>query len=108
MTIESVFLTMMPSTVTVYIKSSRDAYSKPSFSASGTGVRARVQEDRPVTSGEVREVTESGTIYFYGNPTVSVDDKIVLPDGTNVKVTMVTVMNDEVGPHHTVVRYGRG
>jgi hypothetical protein len=109
MTIESAFLSMMPSVVTVYSKSSRDAYGKASFSASGTEVRCRVQQDRNVTSGsDKREIMETGVVYCYGVVTVSVDDKVVLPDGTVAKITQVTTSNDDVGEHHTAIRFGPG
>jgi len=109
MTINASFLELMPSTATVFTKSSRDAYGKVTFGATGTTFRCRVSDDRNVTSGaDQRDVIETGTIYCYGNPTVTVDDKIVLPDNTVIKVTQVSVVDDESGPHHTIIRFGAG
>ena len=109
MTIETAFSVMMTQTVSVYAKTSRDAYGKGTFSGTAATFKARVQEDRDVTSGtDMREVMETGTVYAYGTPTVTVDDKIVLPDATVCKVTQVTIVSDENGPHHTVIRFGPG
>ena len=109
MSLHPAFLSMMPSVITIYPKTSRDGYGKGTFSASGTAVRCRIQEDQNVTSGaESRDVIESGTIYCYGTPTVTVDDKIVLPDAKVMKITSLNVVNDDQGLHHTIVRFGPG
>lgn len=107
MTIESEYLALMPSTVTVYAKSSRDAYGKASFSGTGTSLRCRIQMDKKVTTdAENRTVTQDGTIYVYGTTTVSTDDRLVLPDGSDKLILSVETRNDESGPHHTVIRFG--
>lgn len=109
MTIESEFLSLMPSTVVIYPKTSRDAYGKASFSASGTAVRCRVQEDLNVTASmDKTEMFESGVVYCYGVVNVGADDKVVLPSGTVAKVTQVTTKDDQIGAHHTVIRFGPG
>jgi hypothetical protein len=71
MTIEAAFLDLMPSQVTVFPKSSMDAYGKFTFSATGTSTRCRVMETgRVVKSADGRDVYEVGTIIFYGNPAI--------------------------------------
>lgn len=106
MTIETAFLDMMPSTVTIYPKSSTDAYGKFSFSATGTAVRCRIQpSDNVVTTEDNRQVVSRGTIIFYGTPTITSDSKIVLPDGTSPLILTVRVHNDDSGTHHTTVTY---
>lgn len=107
MTIETAFLDLMPSTVTIYSESSRDAYGKQSFSASGTAVRCRVvPESRATRTRDGREVTSSGRVYCYGTPTVSVDSRLTLPDGSDAIVLAVQVQNDQSGAHHTVITFG--
>lgn len=108
MPIEAPFLEMMPSTVTVYPKTGMDAYGKMSYSGSGTAVRCRIQETgRVVKSADGREVYETGTLIFYGNPVINSDSKIVLPDGSSPLILSVTHHNDDVGAHHITVSFGR-
>lgn len=107
MTIEAAFLDLMPSTVTIYAEASRDAYGKATFSGTGTDVRCRVvPESRMTRTGDGREVVSAGRVYCYGVPTVDVDSRLVLPDGTTAIVLAVQVQNDETGAHHTVVTFG--
>lgn len=106
MGIEAAFLEMMPSTVTVYPKSSTDAYGKLSFSATGVATRCRIQPRTDVVVTEdLREIVAKGTIIFYGTPTITTESKIVLPDGTDPLILSVAVHNDESGLHHTTVTY---
>lgn len=108
MTVEAAFLDLMPSTVTVYAKTAMDAYGKFSFAASGTAVRCRIQETGQVIKTENnRDVFETGQIFFYGTPTITTESKIVLPDGTSPLILSVRVHNDDTGPHHTTVSFGR-
>ena len=106
MTIEAAFLSMMPTTVVVYSLSSNDKYGKPTFSASGTSTRCRVVPNS-VSSRSATGVDEvsDGKIYFYGTPTVTLTDKLLL-NGVQLTVKSIQVQNDENGSHHTVVTYG--
>ena len=107
MTISAAFLELMPSTVTIYTYASRDAYGKRTASATGTAVRCRIEPARKVTRDkDGREVVELGVIYLYGVSGLTVDDKVVLPDSTEVRISGVETSNDEDGTHHTVIRYG--
>lgn len=107
MTIEAAFLDLMPSTVTIYAKSSADAYGKVSHSATGTAVRCRVMETGQLISNNDQEnVYEQGRIIFYGTPTIDHDSKIVLPDGSSPVILSIVHHNDEVGAHHTTVSFG--
>jgi hypothetical protein len=107
MTIEAAFLDLMPSTVTVYAKSSADAYSKVTFSATGVATRCRVQQTgRVVKSADNRDVYETGVIIFYGSPTITEDSKIVLPDGSTPLIHSIRTYNDEDGGNHTTVSFG--
>jgi hypothetical protein len=109
MTLEAQFLSMMPSTVTVYSKASTDQYGKRTFSATGTSYSCRIQDvNEMLRTDEGREVVITGKVYLYGAPNLTTDHKIVLPDSTVPVIHMVTVNNDESGAHHTVIYYGRG
>lgn len=108
MTMETEFLSMMPSVVTIYPNSSLDAYGKISHNATGVQVRCRVQEgtNRYATERN-RDEFENGTIIFYGAPAITISSKIVLPDGTSPVILSVKNHNDETGVHHTTVTFGK-
>lgn len=108
MTIETMFLDMMPSLVTIYPKSSLDAYGKLTHSATGVAVRCRIMEARQRYATERnRDVFENGSIIFYGTPTITTDSKILLPDGSTPVILSVKVHNDDTGAHHTTVTFGK-
>ena len=54
-----------------------------------------------------RQVIEDGKIVFYGTPTINLNSKISLPDGTTPVLLTVNVHYDESGTNHTTVTYGR-
>ena len=106
MTIEAVFLDLMPSSVTVYPVATTDEYGKSTFS-SGVVTRCRVQETgRVVKNADNRDVYEAGTIIFYGVPTISTLSKIELPNGKFPLINSIQVYNDDVGTNHTTVSFG--
>ena len=107
MTIEASFLDLMPSTVTMYAKSTADAYGKVTFAATGVATRCRIQQTgRVVKSNDNRDVYETGVIIFYGNPSITEDSKIVLPDGTSPLILSIRDHNDEDGANHVTVSFG--
>lgn len=107
MSLDPTFLDLMPSTVTIYAQSSRDAYGKQTFAASGTEVRCRVvPEIKVIQTPDARDVVAAGRVICYGTPTVTTNSRLRLPDGSDAIVLAVQVQNDEEGPHHTVVTFG--
>jgi len=107
MTINAAFLGMMGSTVTIYASSTVDEYGKVSYSASGTSVSCRiVPTTKVIRNANGKDVVSTGTIYCYGNPTVSTNSKILLPDASQATVLSVEVQNDENGAHHTKIAIG--
>jgi len=104
--IETAFLDMMPSSVTVFPASSTDEYGKFSFGA-GVATNCRIQETgQVVKTADNRNVFEQGRIIFYGTPTISTSSKIVLPSGAIPDIISVQVHNDDTGAHHTTVSFG--
>jgi len=107
MTIEASFLELMPSSVDVKAVTSTDAYGLVTYSGSATTTRCRImQTGRVVKSADNRDVFEVGTVIFYGTPTVTVNSKMTLPDGSVPLILSVHVHNDEDGTHHTTVSFG--
>lgn len=98
----------MPSTVVIYPVDSTDAYGKATFSGAGTSVKCRIQT-RKQRSGNERndDINENGTIIFFGNPTIAMDSRIVLPDGSEPIILSIAFHNDEFGAHHTSLTFGK-
>lgn len=108
MTIEAAFLDLMPSTVTWYSVASTDAYGKRTFSGTAQTQRCRVQIARNVTrDADGKEVMEDGKVYFYGTSTITVNDRLVLPDGSTQVILNVETRNDQTGAHVTVLSFGK-
>lgn len=108
MTIETAFLDLMPSTITIYPMASSDAYGKRTFSATGTTVRCRIQErDQRYTTERNEDYQAVGTIICYGTPSIDLDSKVVLPDGTQIMILSIVHHNDESGAHHTSISFGK-
>lgn len=108
MTIERDFKGLMPSSVVVYAMSGLDKYGKRGHALTGAVYSARVQPvSRMTRDAEGREVAVVGDVYLYGAPTVTTDHKISLPDGSTPVILGVRVVNDDKGPHHTVLMVGR-
>jgi hypothetical protein len=111
MTIEADYLDVMPLTISWYAKSGAlNNYAARSFSGTATTARGYVQFRSEVEGSnggveESRDVYPKGDIYLYGNVTISVDDKIMLPDGQEVKVLDVSKVYDETGVHHVKVTF---
>lgn len=108
MTIERDYKALMPSSVVIYEMSGVDKYGKRGHSITGAVYRARVQPvSRMTRDAQGREVAVTGEVYLYGAPAVTTDHKVSMPDGSTPVILGVRVVNDDTGPHHTVVMVGR-
>ena len=106
--IEREYLELFSERVTLYPPSTKDKYGKTTFSASGVSACVHlVAEELVMRDIDGREVIQTGKAYVYGTPTVDTTYKMVLADGSIPVVLSVDVANDQNGPHHTVIRFGR-
>jgi hypothetical protein len=96
------WLDLMPHTVTYAAKSGEDAYGKPTH-GTGTDYTARVTyTHKRVATPDGMEVVASVQVWLNGTlSSISVDDKITLPDGTTPKIVSWDTATDEDGSHHT-------
>jgi hypothetical protein len=105
--IEPAFLELMPSTVTINSVSSTNEYGIRTFGSSTT-VSCRIQKSsRLVITEDGKQVPEEGRVYCYGTATVTVNDKLTLPDNTVVPILSVETRNNEAGAFVTVISFGR-
>lgn len=107
MVIDRQLLELMPRTVTIRPKSSRDSYGQPVYGTAET-YRCRVEtSNHLVRSSSGEEVVARGRVILAGPcPDVTSESDLVLHDGATVKVLSVEQHDDEDGAHHTVVHYG--
>jgi hypothetical protein len=108
LTIERVFLDLMPQTVTWYPKSSTDAYGKDTFSGTGKSQRCRIEKSTGISQkADGQDVSVDGTIYFYGVSTIGIEDKLVLPDGSSRIVLNIETSDDGDGAFATKLTFGK-
>lgn len=108
MAIEQQYRELFSESVTLLPPMSTDKYGRRTHTASAASIAAHVVgEVRLTRDPDGREVTEMGRVYLYGNHTVTNDYLLVLPDGSSPVIIGVDTPYDNVGAHHTVVRFGK-
>lgn len=108
MTIEVEFLELMTQTVTIAPFSSNNAYGEPSFGTAVSYSARVVNKPKMIRNAQGKEVVSMAQTWLYGSPTVTPDDRITLPDGTQPPILYVAQYPDENGAHHEVVYTGGG
>lgn len=109
MSFSTAFLQLMPSTVKVSTRSGFNSYGEPTFAATTTNYRARIVEKREfvrTASGETIEQVHLMWVRSTGATSITVDDRITLPDGTTPQVLSVELFTDEDVEHHRRIRLG--
>lgn len=106
MAIEPEYKELFSEYVTLFASASVDAYGKRSWGASSTASAHLVNDRKLTRMADGREIVETGKAYLWGTPTVDVDSRLVLMDGSEPIIIGVDVVYADDGPHHTVVRFG--
>lgn len=112
MALESDLQAMMFERVQVYPFTGYDAYGAPSYSATATTHPARVSlRSKAIKDRLGRDVIAQSRVYIGpsstgGLPDLDVEDRLVLPDGSNGSILMVDKLDDEVAAHHVVAYCG--
>jgi hypothetical protein len=108
MALDTAFRELFSDYVTLKPRVSIDQYGSASFSV-GASVAARVQgQYEIIATPDGRDKVQTGVAYLYGTPTVDTSYGMVLSDASEVSILAVDLVTDEEGPHHTVIRFGRG
>jgi len=95
----------MTSTVTVYQQTGMNDNAEPTYD-SGTSVAARVvQQEKKVRSPTGELLTSTCSIYVQGSVSVAADDKVKLPDTSEVLVIGVKTVRDVPGNLYLKVIY---
>ena len=107
MVLDPSFLSMMPESISVYPASTTDSYGKITHSGTAVVTSAYVQETgRVVKTADNRDIYEEGKVIFYGNPTITHDSKMVLPDGKIPLIISIRAYTDTSFPQITIVSFG--
>lgn len=103
------FLTMMPSTVQIAGRSAHSNYGEPTY-GSNTSYRARiVDKPRFVRVDDSHTLAIQTEVWLASTGgTITVDDRITLPDGTTPPIAQVRRYGDSQGPHHVKLLLGTG
>lgn len=106
MAFDSDFLEMMPHTVVVSTRTGHSAYGTAAYSTSGSTYRARVVTKPGFVRTSQGETVEARTVAWIASTgTITVDDKVTLPDGTSPPLALVERYADEDGNNHCKVTF---
>lgn len=106
--IDAKFLEMMPDTITFNAGSAIDKYGKRTYGGSVTTARGRVVfETRLMKDIDGQDIVSTGRVILYGPyASLTLGDKITLPNSTSPVIVAVETKKDTGGNHHTVVHFG--
>ena len=109
MSFSTALLSMMPSTLRVSTRSAHSNYGAPTFTGSTVKYRARiVQKPGFVRGPEMEEVAYRHVAWVRstGATSITVSDRVTLPDGTTPPVVAVEMYPDEDGINNRKVFFG--
>lgn len=106
--IDDRFLEMMTDTITFNAGSAIDKYGKRTYGGTTTTAQGHiVYENKLIKDQEGQDILSTGKVILYGPYTsITLQDKITLPNGTSPVIVSIETKKDTGGPHHTVVHFG--
>ena len=108
MTIETLLTDIMIDTITIASVSAKDSYGKRTWNSPTSITNCRVQSGTyKVHDPAGVEVVAQGKVYVPGAPTVTVNHKLTLPDGTTPPILAIARLGDQESAHHIVLYYGK-
>lgn len=107
MSIDNALTEIMVDTITIASVTAKTAYGVRTWGTATTINHCRVQSgDHKVLDSDGSEKVAVGKVYVPGSPTVTMNDKLTLPDGSQPPILLIDRVGDEIGSHHTVIHYG--
>lgn len=104
MTIDRQLYTFFPHTVTIYPYSSQNNYGENSFGTTRSAP-AYVEPNRTLSMGMDTVEESKPTTAYIADTSITLKDKIVLPDGTTPRITSIATHTEVIGLEHTVVQF---
>jgi hypothetical protein len=107
MSIDTALTEIMIDTITVASVTAKTAYGVRTWGTATTISNCRVQTgSHKVLDSEGTEKVASGKVYVPGSPTITINDKLTLPNGSQPPIIKVVSVNDQSGANHMVIHYG--
>ena len=104
MTIDSQLLLFMPHTVTIAPFASKNNYGEDVLTTTRTA-SAYVEPAKQLQDGtQIDQETRSKTAYI-SDTTITLRDKITLPDGSTPRIVSISIHTEVVGLEHTEVGF---
>lgn len=105
MAIDRQIYEFFPHTVTIYPFSSKNNYGEDVQSASGRTAQAYVEPTKTISeTNTTREQSQPKQIYV-SDTSITLQDKIMLADGTTPEIATIEVHTVVAGLEHTVVTF---
>jgi len=104
MAIDPQLTAFMPHTVTIHAVGSTNNYGETVFGATRTA-SAYVEPNTTLTAGDEVEEKHKPTRAYVADTAITIDEKIILPDGTDPEISSIEVHTEVVGLEHTVVTF---
>ena len=103
---ETQFTDLMPHTVTMRARASRNSDGSDTFSTSASTYRARVMNTRKWVRGVNGNGAMTAAIAWIASTgTMAMDSRYTLPDGSSPPVLMIDTVPDEDGVFHNRVTF---
>jgi len=112
MTLTRALRARLDQTITVNAFASRNIVGDPTYSTAATTYTAREEKRQHLTVGtDGRDVMARGLVFVGlsstgGAPSIKVNDKVTLPDGTAPPLVNVETLRDRTSVNHVVLHYG--
>lgn len=94
---------LCPHTVGIEPWSSTDAYSKPTYTTSVEYTCLIVKQPKMVRTVTGQEKVSSAQVYLTSAPTLTVKDRVTLPDGTKPVILSIDTFPDTRGDYFSVL-----
>ena len=107
MSFEREFESLMPDTVLFKAKISTDDYGNEVYGSVWRQSKCRVEYiDDFVRRADGESIKVRTVVYIPVDTSLSLSDKVRLPDGSVTTILMLKIVTDEDGPHHMEVYCG--
>lgn len=104
MAIDPQLTSFMPHTVTIAPYSARDNYGEESYGTTRTA-KAYVEPNTVLDAGNTVNEEHRPTTAYVADTSITVRDKITLPDGTTPEIASIQTHDVVTGLEHTVVTF---
>ena len=94
----------MPHTVTIAPYSSKNNYGENQTGTTRTA-RAYVEPNKTLTESTDSSVEHRPTTAYIADTSITLRDKITLPDGTTPQIASIMIHTEVAGLEHTVVQF---